>query len=132
VACWLRNRWHWREKRRVRADVAGWERLAVPLDRLDLDTLDPGTRRMAVLVERLRYSGVLHLGYGMGEAIVVAATNEPDRMRPFIESACQFSDGQFLGADRFPEGVAAVAARNALLLEVRQIVSRYPKQPSTA
>ncbi|MEJ7799921.1 MAG: hypothetical protein WKF60_05335 [Ilumatobacter sp.] len=49
-------------------------------------------------------------------------------MRPFIEAASRFSDDQLRGADNSPEGLAAVRARNALLAEVRQIVTHVPKE----
>ena len=89
--------------------------------------VDPAVRRLAEMAEGLGYSLVLHLGYGMGEAVVVAAAREPGRVRPFIDSACRFSDDQLRGADDSPEGHAAVRARNSLLVEVREIISRFPK-----
>lgn len=126
VACWFRNRWHWRRKRQVRADTERWKRIAVPLKEMDVN-VDPAVRRLAETAEGLGYSFVLHLGYGMGEAVVVAATREPGRVRPFIDAACRFSDDQLRGADTSPEGRAAVKARNALLVEVRKVISGFPK-----
>ncbi|GEM_PF-4129396 len=108
------------------AKIAAWERIVVPLDRLDVE-IDPAARRMAELAEGLGYSVVLHFGYGMGEAVVVAVAQEPDRVRPFIEAASRFSNDQLRGADNSPDGIAAVHARNALLAEVRRIISRVPK-----
>jgi len=108
------------------ADIEGWKSLAIPLDELDID-VDPPVRRMAELAEGLGYSSVLHLGYGMGEAVVVAAGRAPDRIGPLVELASRFSDEQLRGADSSPQGIAAVRARNALLLEVREIVSAIPK-----
>jgi hypothetical protein len=131
VACWLRNRWRWREKRQVRAEVARCFRLVVPLGQLDVAALDPDSLRMAVLAEGLGYSLVLHLGYGMGEAVVVAVKEQPSRVQPLIESACRYSDEQLRGADRSAQGMAAVRSRNALLTEVREILRRHPKRATT-
>ncbi len=92
----------------MRIQIATLKRIAIPLDQLDVE-VDPATRRMAEMAESLGYSDVLQFGYGIGEAVVVAAAQEPDRVRPFVEAALRFSDYQLL------------------LSEVRQIVSCIPK-----
>lgn len=100
--------------------------MAVALHEMDV-RVDRPVWRMAEVAESLGYSTVLHLGYGMGEAVIEAAMREPARVRPFIESACRFSDDQLRGIDDSPNGCAAVEARVALLVEVREVIKWFPK-----
>ena len=56
------------------------------------------TRRVALLFDRtLGGSTVLFYGYGMGEAVAVAATIDPGRVEPLIEAMQAFTDDEILG-----------------------------------
>ena len=130
VGCWFRNRWNWRKARRVRADVRRWKALTIPVQRLAPHD-DPDVQRMAEMAESLGHSRVLHYGYGMGEAVLVAYRRQPQRLRPYIDRACQFALDQLQGAPDAARLKDAVRARNDLLLAVREIVADHPKEPHT-
>ena len=82
---------------------------------------------MAVLVDGLSFSQVLDLGFGMGEALIVATEREPGRLRPLIASACEYGDSELCGAERSTRAVAAVRARNEMIAAARDLVARTPK-----
>ena len=128
VGCWFRNRRNWRKKRRVRADIRRWKSLTVPLEELEPDA-DPDVQRMAEMAELLGHSLVLEYGYGMGEAVLAAYREQPQRLRPFIDAACRFTLDQLRGSPDAPGVDEAVRARNMLLREVRDIVAAHPKEP---
>ncbi len=82
---------------------------------------------MAVLVEGLGFSRVLDLGYGMGEALIVATQHDPERIHPLISSACEFDDDELRGTRQSEHVLAAVDARNDMISAVREIAARTPK-----
>jgi hypothetical protein len=82
---------------------------------------------MAEMAERLGYSVVLQYGYGMGEAVMAAHEHHPQRLRPFVVEASEFTLDQLIGHPDAADGAAAVHARNRLLGEVRDIVAAHPK-----
>ena len=126
IGCWFRNRWNWRRARRVSADIRCCKTLVIPLEHLP-EHEDPDVQRMSEMVESLGYSNVLQYGYGMGEALLVAYRHEPQRLRPFVERACEFTLDQLSGVPGVPELEAGVRARNDLLQAVRDIVAAHPK-----
>jgi hypothetical protein len=127
VECWFRNRWNWRRARRLRGDIQRWKTLVIPLEQLAAHD-DPDVQRMAVMAESLGYSGVLHYGYGMGEALLEAYRRQPQQLRPFIDRACGFTLEQLRGTPDLPGMTDAARARNQLLLTVREIVAAHPKE----
>ena len=95
--------------------------------------IEPSTRWAAELFDRLRFSVVLQYGYGMGEAVVVAASLAPNRIGPLVDAMRAFTDDELVGVpggddDRLRH---AVASRNELMEVVREIVRAHPK-PSAA
>ena len=110
----------------MRVKTAAWRALARSVDEFDLAELDPQTRRMAVLVDGLGSSRVLDLGFGMGEALIVATQRDPDRMLPLIRSACEYGDDELRGAGTSQRVAAAVRARNEMINAAREIVARTP------
>ena len=88
------------------------------------------TRRVALLFDRtLGGSTVLFYGYGMGEAVAVAATIDPGRVEPLIEAMQAFTDEEILGhPDAEPARMLmAVTSRNDLMNVVRESVTTHPK-----
>lgn len=128
VSAWVRNRQNWRRRRRMRAQTAEWKALARNLDEFDLDQLDADLRRMAILVDGFGFSRVRDLGFGMGEALIVATQRDPTRLRPLIASACEYNDDELRGTQRSGRTVvAAVHARNEMINAARDVVARTPK-----
>jgi pimeloyl-ACP methyl ester carboxylesterase len=110
---------------RGRIELARLQALTVPLADLDLPMTE-SVRRSAMLFEQLGFSNVVYFGYGMGEAVAVAASIAPDRVEPLAARLDAFSDDQILGMiDSDP--VLAVRARNVLLDTVSEIVGANPK-----
>lgn len=112
----------------MRADVRRWKTLVVPLDELEPHA-DPDVQRMAAMLESLGHSAVLQYGYGMGEALLAAYRRQPQRLRPYIDRACEFTLDQLRGD---PEALGvedAVRARLELEQAVREIVAAQPKEP---
>jgi hypothetical protein len=107
--------------------MAAWRALARGIEEFDLEQLDPQTRRMAVLVEGLGHSRVLDLGFGMGEAIIVAAQRDPARLRPLIPAACEFSDDELRGVGRSARIASALGARHEMVSAARDVVARISK-----
>lgn len=103
------------------------EAVAVPLEQLPVHD-DEGVHRMAEVLETLGYSSELQYGYGMGEAVLFAVRVMPQRMRPLIERAGEFTHDQLRGVPDAPDVEAAVRARNELLHAVREIVAAHPKR----
>ena len=114
----------------MRVKTAAWRALARSVDEFDLAELDPQTRRMAVLVDGLGSSRVLDLGFGMGEALIVATQRDPDRMLPLIRSACEYGDDELRGAGTSPGVSAAVLARNALITAARELLDAAITHPT--
>jgi hypothetical protein len=87
------------------------------------------TKRVALLFDRLPVSTVLFYGYGMGEAVAVAATIDSARVEPLVEALKAFADEEILGHPEVdPRRMQeAVASRNDLIYVVREIVSANPK-----
>jgi hypothetical protein len=87
------------------------------------------TRRVALLFDRLSGSTVLVYGYGIGEAVAVAATIGSARVEPLVEALRGFTDEEILGhPDVDPRRLLqAVSRRNDLMGVVREIVSANPK-----
>jgi hypothetical protein len=87
------------------------------------------TKRVALLFDRLPVSTVLFYGYGMGEAVAVAATIDSARVEPLVEAMQAFTDEEILGhTDVDPRRMRqAVTSRNDLIDVVREIVSANPK-----
>jgi hypothetical protein len=86
-------------------------------------------RGFAALFDRLRYSAVLHFGYGMGEALALAATIDPRRIEPLALALCAFTDHEIRGhldSDQ-QRTMIAVSTRNDLVGVVRTLVSAHPK-----
>jgi hypothetical protein len=96
-------------------------------------SMEPGTRWAAELFDQLPVSTVLMYGYGMGEAVVVAAERFPQRIAFLVEQMRSFTDDELLGrTGPDSEGIhAAVNARNALVDTVTEIVRDHPKRSST-
>ena len=87
------------------------------------------TKRVALLFDQLGFSSVIFYGYGMGEAVAVAATIDSARVEPLVEAMQAFTDEEILGhPDTDPRRMRqAVSSRNDLLDVVREIVSGNPK-----
>lgn len=87
------------------------------------------TRRVALLFDRLGFSVVVLYGYGMGEAVALAATIDPGRVEPHIAALDAFTDQEILGhPDVDPHRMQAVIRiRNDLMDVIREIVSSHPK-----
>jgi hypothetical protein len=87
------------------------------------------TKRVALLFDQLGFSTVLFYGYGMGEAVAVAATIDPTHVEPAVEAMKAFTDEEILGhPDVDPRRMRqAVTRRNDLIDVVREIVSANPK-----
>lgn len=127
TSAWMRNRWNWRRRRRMAEQIESWRTRVRPLDELDLEQLDPDTRRIAMLVEGLGHSRVLDLGCGMGEAIIVAAQRDPARLRPLIAAACEYQDDELRGQGRSTRTAAAIRARQAVISAARDVVAEGPE-----
>ena len=87
------------------------------------------TKRVALLFDQFGFSSVIFYGYGMGEAVAVAATIDRTRMEPLVEAMQAFTDEEILG---HPEADSrrvqqAVSSRNDLIDVVREIVIANPK-----
>ncbi len=82
-----------------------------------------------MLFDRLPVSAVLFYGYGMGEAVAVAATIDSARVEPLIEALQGFSDEEILGRPDVDSlrMRQAVMSRNDLIDVVHEIVSANPK-----
>ena len=91
------------------------------------------TKRLALLFDRLPVSAMLSYGYGMGEAVAVAATIDSARVEPLVEALQGFSDEEILGhPDVDPQRMGqAVMSRNDLIDVVHEIVSANPKPGAT-
>ena len=128
VGAWCSNRWHWRRRRQVRAEVDRLQAMVVPAVSLHC-AMTVETKRVALLFDQLGFSSVIFYGYGMGEAVAVAATIESARVEPLVETMQAFSDEEILGhPDTDPRRMRqAVSSRNDLLDVVREIVSGNPK-----
>lgn len=109
----------------MRTAIRHWKQLNVPIDELDIDA-DDNTRRVAELFEQLP-STVLHLGYGMGESVMVAADIAPERVRPLVDDLAEFRDDEILGRELTERGHRAVQQRHALAMLVREVVELRPK-----
>ena len=72
---------------------------------------------------------MLFYGYGIGEAVAVAATIDSARVEPLVEALQEFTDDEILGhADvDLRRLLQAVSRRNDLIAVVREIVSEDPK-----
>lgn len=126
VSTWFSNRWHWRTRRRNRAEFDRLSGIARRLADVDLPMSAP-VARVAHLLERLGFSAVLEYGFGMGEAVAVAAAHEAARVEPLAFALGSYTDSEILGQGG--DNVrAAVAARNELIAVVRDIVIREPKR----
>jgi hypothetical protein len=102
--------------------------MVVPAAALLLPT-SAQTRRVALLLDQMGSSTVVFYGYGMGEAVAVAATIDPGRVEPHIAALDAFTDEEILGhPDVDPHRMrSAVRFRNDLIEVIRDIVSRHPK-----
>jgi hypothetical protein len=102
--------------------------MVVPAASLQI-AMTVATKRAALVFDRLPASSVLFYGYGMGEAVAVAATIDPTRVEPFIEAMQTFTDEEILGhPDADPRRMRhAASSRIALDNVVREIVSANPK-----
>ncbi len=125
IGCWFRNRWNWRKGRRVREETRRLRALSVPAPEVDAD-VDPGVRRVAILLDGSPALSVLDLGYGPGEAVITAAAREPQRVAPYLEAVLGYSDDEIVGVES-ARGREAVRERNELMREVRAILSEDPK-----
>jgi hypothetical protein len=87
------------------------------------------TRRVTLLFDRLAFSTVLFYGYGMGEAVAVAATIDSGRVEPLVEAMQGFTDEEILGHPEVDSRRMrqAVTSRNDLIDVVREIVRANPK-----
>lgn len=110
----------------MRPQFRRWEQAAVALDRLE-PADDPDVQRIAELAESLPHSRVLHLGYGKGEAVLVAHQLRPDAVKPLASHACRFTAEGLRGQPGSPDLHDAVRARNDVLAAVRDIVATRPK-----
>jgi hypothetical protein len=128
LTAWCANRWHWRRRRQVRAEVDRLRAMVVPAASLQC-AMTAATKRVALLFDRLPVSTVLFYGYGMGEAVAVAATIDSSRVEPLTDALQAFTDEEILGhPDVDPRRMRqAVSSRNDLLDLVREIVSAHPK-----
>jgi hypothetical protein len=133
VKAWLSNRWNWRGRLRVRAEVERLRAMVVPAASMTA-LIDPSTRWAAELFDRLPVSVVLQYGYGMGEAVVVAASLAPDRIGPLVDAMREFTDDGLLGVPGRDEHKLrlAVTSRNELMDVVREIVRVHPKPGAAA
>lgn len=125
IRCWLRNRWNWRKGRQVRKETRRLRSLTVPASVVEAE-VDPEVRRLAILLDGSPALSVLDLGYGQGEAVIVATAREPRRMAPYIEAVLGFTDDEIVGVESV-RGRAAVNARNELIRQAREILSDDPK-----
>ena len=127
VRVWFGNRWRWRQGRRTRAEIARLSALTVPVRQLTTP-MTANLRRVAVLIDAMGVSNVLHFGYGMGEAVVVAASFAPAEIVPRVDRLAGFDDDEIRGAVQSLQGVDAVHQRLQLLSAVYQVVCRHPNQ----
>jgi hypothetical protein len=109
----------------MRTSVRHWKQLSVPIGDLDVD-VDDNTRRVAELFEQLP-STVLHLGYGKGESVIVAAGIAPERVRPLVDDLAEYRNDEILGIESTERGNRAVRRRQELVMVVREVVERHPK-----
>lgn len=124
--CWLSNRWHWRDKRRFRAWNAVMQPLTVPLADVTAP-MSPATRRVAGLVDATGVSRVFDLGYGIGEAVAVAADLAPERILSLVDRLAGFDDDAIRGVPDTRDVHAAVHARNNLVEVCRDVLTAHPK-----
>jgi hypothetical protein len=122
---WISNRWHWRDKRRVREETARLQALVVQVEDLQIPMTE-SVRRAAVVCDALGFSAVLHYGYGMGEAVAVAASMAPTLVEPLANACRDVTDDQLFGRPD-TDFQRAVRCRNDLIDVVRRIVSANPK-----
>lgn len=125
MQAWCSNRWNWRNARRGRVELARLEALTILLADVDLPMTD-SVRRAATLFEQLGVSNVVYFGYGMGEAVAVAASIAPDRVEPLACRLDAFSDDQIVGRIGSPS-LLAMNARNDLLETVSEIANANAK-----
>jgi hypothetical protein len=133
VTTWLSNRWNWRNRRRVRVEVGLLEAMVVPVASMPGE-IEPSIRWAAELFDRLPFSVVLQYGYGMGEAVVIAASMAPDRIVLLVDAMREFTDEELLGIPgRVDDKLrSAVTSRNDLMSVVRDIIRAHPKQEAAA
>ena len=100
--------------------------MTIPVGDLDI-AMTPEVRRIAILADQFSWSNVLQYGYGMGEAIAVAATLDPTTIEALAAKLTCYSDDDIAGLPTSDTHrlLAAVVA-------VHDIIATHPKPDVTS
>ena len=107
--------------------------MTIPVGDLDI-AMTPEVRRIAILADQFSWSNVLQYGYGMGEAIAVAATLDPTTIEALAAQLTAYSDDDIAGQpiSDIHRSLTVIADRNQLMAAVRDIIATHPKPDVTS